>query len=53
MTYETIVWSVDDRVLTITLNRPDAMISFTVARANELVDAFTREGSDRSVVQSS
>lgn len=41
-TYETLDWSVDDGILTLTLNRPDAMNSFTVTMADELEDAFRR-----------
>jgi len=47
--YETLDWSVSERVLTLTLNRPDAMNSFTVTMADELVDAFERASVDDEV----
>lgn len=41
--YETLAWSVDeDGILTLTLDRPDALNSFTVTMADELEDAFRR-----------
>ena len=41
--------SVDDRVLTLTLNRPDELNSFTPTIAPELVHAFNRASVDDSV----
>ncbi len=49
MTYNTLSWSVADSILTLTLNRPEQMNSFTVEMANELVDAFNRASNDDSV----
>jgi enoyl-CoA hydratase/carnithine racemase len=49
MTYETIDWNVTDRVLTLTLNRPQKLNAFTVQMANELVSAFERVNDDDSV----
>jgi len=48
-TYETLDWSVSDRILTLTLNRPDQLNAFTVTMANELVDAFRRASLDDEV----
>ena len=48
-TYETLDWSVSDRILTLTLNRPDHLNAFTVTMANELVDAFGRASLDDDV----
>ena len=48
-TYETLDWSVDEGILTLTLNRPDQLNAFTVTMANELVDAFNRASLDDSV----
>jgi enoyl-CoA hydratase/carnithine racemase len=49
MNYNTLNWSVADSILTLTLNRPEQMNSFTVEMANELVDAFNRASNDDSV----
>ena len=49
MTYETILYSVKNRVLTLTLNRPDQLNAFTVTMANELIDAIERAGADDDV----
>ena len=42
MTYNTLRYEVADNILTLTLNRPDHLNSFTVEMANELIDAFNR-----------
>jgi enoyl-CoA hydratase/carnithine racemase len=49
MTYDSIKYSVVDRILTITLNRPDRLNAFTVLMAHELADAFERASEDDSV----
>lgn len=49
MSYNTLDYSVADRVLTLTLNRPDQLNSFTVEMANELVHAFARASDDDAV----
>ena len=49
MNYSTIDYSVTDRVLTLTLNRPDDLNSFTVEMAHELIDAFNRASDDDDV----
>jgi len=49
MNYNTLSWKVEDRVLTLTLNRPEQLNSFTVEMANELVDAFGRASDDDTV----
>lgn len=49
MNYETLDYQIADRILTITLNRPDKLNAFTVTMANELVDAFTRASADDAV----
>ena len=49
-TYETLLWEVaDDGILTLTLNRPDALNAFTVTMARELEDAFRRVNGDDDV----
>ena len=47
--YETLDYSVDDGVLTLTLDRPDHLNAFTVTMAKELVDAYDRAGEDDDV----
>src|SRR5687767_13962494 len=49
MEYETIRYEVSDRILTLTLDRPDHLNAFTVRMAEELVDAFGRAGADDDV----
>lgn len=48
-TFSALDRSVDDRVLTLTLNRPDELNSFTPTIAAELVHAFNRASVDDSV----
>lgn len=47
--YETIRYEVTDRVLTLTLDRPDDLNSFTLTMADELEDAFRRASTDDAV----
>jgi enoyl-CoA hydratase/carnithine racemase len=47
--YTALDWSVDDGILTLTLDRPDQLNAFTVTMAEELVDAFGRASSDDQV----
>ncbi len=47
--YQTLDWSVDDRIATLTLDRPDQLNAFTVTMADELVDAYDRAGADDGV----
>lgn len=49
MDYKTLSWQNDDGILTLTLNRPDQLNSFTVDMANELVAAYNRASEDDSV----
>lgn len=49
MNYTTLKYEVSDRILTLTLNRPDQLNAFTVTMANELVHAFNRASDDDSV----
>ncbi|MDR3418925.1 MAG: crotonase/enoyl-CoA hydratase family protein [Nevskia sp.] len=49
MKYNTLDYTVADRVLTLTLNRPEQLNSFTVEMANELVHAFGRASDDDAV----
>ena len=47
--YATLDYAVTDGILTLTLDRPDALNSFTVEMANELVAAFERASTDDDV----
>lgn len=49
MLYTTLTYEVSEHILTLTLNRPDQLNSFTVTMANELVDAFGRASDDDEV----
>jgi len=48
-TYSTLDWSVEDRILTLTLDRPDQLNAFTVEMADELEHAFNRASLDDDV----
>jgi len=41
MNYETLSCDLAEKILTVTLNRPDKLNAFTVTMANELIDVFT------------
>ena len=47
--YTTLDYSVEDHILTLTLDRPEQLNSFTVTMAEELVHAFDRAGADDDV----
>jgi len=47
--YNTLHTALEQGVLTLTLNRPEEMNSFTVEMANELIDFFTRVNDDDEV----
>jgi len=49
MQYTTLEYKIADRILTLTLNRPEQMNAFTVEMANELVHAFNRASDDDDV----
>ena len=49
MSYSTIRYDVSEKILTLTLNRPEHLNSFTVEMANELIDAFNRASIDDAV----
>src|ERR1700686_667981 len=49
MTYKTLDWSITDRILILTLDRPEYLNSFTVEMGIELVDAFERASEDDTV----
>ncbi|MEM1153195.1 MAG: crotonase/enoyl-CoA hydratase family protein [Pseudomonadota bacterium] len=49
MSYNTLRYELADNILTLTLNRPDHLNSFTVEMANELIAAFNRASDDDEV----
>ncbi len=49
MTYETILYDVQENILTITLNRPERLNAFTDQMMREMVDAFDRADADDDV----
>jgi enoyl-CoA hydratase/carnithine racemase len=49
MSFEQILYSVQDRILTITLNRPERMNACTVQMYDELIAAFDRADADDDV----
>ena len=49
MDYRTILYQVKDRILTLTLNRPEKLNSFTVEMSYELINAYQRASEDDSV----
>lgn len=49
MNYSTIRYELADRILTITLNRPEQLNAFTSQMAAELIDAFERASDDDAV----
>ena len=48
-TYETILYEVDDRVATITFNRPDRLNAINLTMERELRDAYVRAEADDDV----
>jgi enoyl-CoA hydratase/carnithine racemase len=49
MTYNTLKVDIQDYILTLTLNRPEAMNAFTVEMANELIHLFNHASDDDAV----
>ncbi|MDT7837545.1 crotonase/enoyl-CoA hydratase family protein [Aquabacterium sp. OR-4] len=47
--YSTLDWQITDRVLTLTLNRPEQLNAFTTEMAEELIAAYTRASDDDAV----
>ncbi|HEX6244599.1 MAG TPA: crotonase/enoyl-CoA hydratase family protein [Polyangiales bacterium] len=48
-TYTTLDYRIEDRILTLTLKRPEQLNSFTVEMAHELIHAFERASEDDAV----
>jgi enoyl-CoA hydratase/carnithine racemase len=49
MSYDTVLYQVENRILTLTLNRPDRMNAFTRRMAEELISAVDRADADDDV----
>jgi enoyl-CoA hydratase/carnithine racemase len=49
VSYNTLTYAVSEGILTLTLNRPEQLNSFTLEMARELVDAFNRASDDDAV----
>lgn len=49
MDYETIIYDVDDSILTLTLNRPEKLNAFNVTMMNEMIDALDKADADDNV----
>ena len=49
MNYHTLDYTVNEKILTLTLNRPEQMNAFTVQMAQELIHAFNRASDDDEV----
>lgn len=49
MAYETITYEVEDKILTVTLNRPEKLNAFNATMLRELIDAFDRADADDDV----
>lgn len=49
MKFETVAWTVEDAILTLTLNRPDQLNAFNLTMAAELEQAFREVRTDDSV----
>ena len=49
MSYETIKYEVEERILTITLNRPEKLNAFNGAMMNEMIAAFDAADADDNV----
>ncbi|MFK7983395.1 MAG: crotonase/enoyl-CoA hydratase family protein [Saprospiraceae bacterium] len=49
MSYNTLSLDVKDYILTLTLNRPEALNSFTVEMANELIEVFNKASDDDEI----
>ncbi|MFT4712794.1 MAG: enoyl-CoA hydratase/carnithine racemase [Candidatus Azotimanducaceae bacterium] len=49
MSYEQIIYEVEDQILTITLNRPEKLNAFTSTMMEEMIDALDRADADDDV----
>ena len=49
MEFETILYEIKDKVLTVTLNRPDRLNAFTGQMMDDLIEAFDKAGKDDEI----
>jgi enoyl-CoA hydratase/carnithine racemase len=49
MTFENLLWDLEDRILTLRLNRPDQLNAFTLGMADDLVAAFIWASEDDAI----
>ena len=49
MNFETIKYEVENKILTLTLNRPDKLNAFTGQMMDDLISAFDKAGKDDDV----
>ena len=49
MTYENILFDVEEGIATVTLNRPDKLNAYVPEMGDEIVDAFARARDDEAV----
>ena len=49
MSYNTIIYTVTDSILTLTLNRPESLNAFNLEMQNELLDACDRADADDNI----
>jgi|TARA_B100001093_G_scaffold503445_1_gene557837 enoyl-CoA hydratase/carnithine racemase len=49
MNYNTVLYEVSDRILMLTLNRPESLNAFTLEMGSELIDAFQRASNDDEI----
>lgn len=48
-TYETLLYGVEDNILTITFNRPEKLNAFNNTMRNEVIDALDRADADDDI----
>lgn len=49
MIFENLLWDLEDRILTLRLNRPDQLNAFTLGMADDLVAAFIWASEDDAI----
>ena len=49
MSYNAIIYEIEDGILTLTLNRPEKLNAFTGEMLGEMIDAFDRADADDNV----